>query len=69
MPVKCSQALTEEFSHEPAQRAVGRPVRKQGQSVPDGRKAWVSWLIHHAARRAPETLSERLEEEWRADWE
>jgi hypothetical protein len=27
------------------------------------------WLIHHAARRAPETLSSRLEEEWLADWE
>jgi TonB family protein len=27
------------------------------------------WLIHHAARRAPESLSSRLEEEWRADLE
>jgi len=27
------------------------------------------WLIHHAARRAPESLSSRLEEEWLADWE
>src|ERR1700733_12714857 len=27
------------------------------------------WLIHHAARRAPECLSSRLEEEWLADWE
>jgi hypothetical protein len=27
------------------------------------------WLIHHAARRAPESLSARLEEEWLADWE
>jgi hypothetical protein len=25
------------------------------------------WLIHHAARRAPECLSSRLEEEWLAD--
>jgi TonB family protein len=25
------------------------------------------WLIHQAARRAPVSLSERLEEEWRAD--
>ena len=25
------------------------------------------WLIHHAARRAPESLSSRLEEEWLAD--
>jgi hypothetical protein len=27
------------------------------------------WLIHHAARRAPEYLSSRLEEEWLADLE
>jgi hypothetical protein len=27
------------------------------------------WLIHHAASRAPETLSSRLEEEWLADLE
>jgi len=27
------------------------------------------WLIHHAARHAPESLSERLEEEWLADLE
>jgi hypothetical protein len=27
------------------------------------------WLIQHAARRAPESLSARLEEEWLADWE
>jgi hypothetical protein len=27
------------------------------------------WLIHHAARRAPECLSARLEEEWLADLE
>jgi TonB family protein len=27
------------------------------------------WLIHHAACRAPESLSERLEEEWLADLE
>ena len=25
------------------------------------------WLIHHAARQAPESLSPRLEEEWLAD--
>ena len=25
------------------------------------------WLIHHAARRAPQSLSKRLEEEWLAD--
>jgi TonB family protein len=27
------------------------------------------WLIHHAARRAPQSLSARLEEEWLADLE
>jgi hypothetical protein len=27
------------------------------------------WLIHHAARRAPQPLSSRLEEEWLADLE
>jgi TonB family protein len=27
------------------------------------------WLIHHAAHRAPESLSSRLEEEWLADLE
>lgn len=27
------------------------------------------WLIHHAAHGAPESLSERLEEEWLADME
>ena len=27
------------------------------------------WLIQRAAHRAPESLSLRLEEEWRADWE
>jgi periplasmic protein TonB len=25
------------------------------------------WLVHRAARRAPDSLAERLEEEWRAD--
>jgi TonB family protein len=29
--------------------------------------ALTHWLIHHAACRAPPDLSERLEEEWRAD--
>src|ERR1700704_2771913 len=27
------------------------------------------WIIHYAARRAPESLSSRLEEEWLADLE
>jgi len=34
------------------------------QARPEG---LAHWLIHHAARRAPPDLSERLEEEWRAD--
>ena len=29
----------------------------------------IHWLIHHAAHRAPESLSSRLEEEWLADVE
>jgi len=37
----------------------------------DGLQAWpealTHWLIHHAACRAPPDLSERLDEEWRAD--
>jgi hypothetical protein len=31
--------------------------------------AVTQWLIHHAACRAPESLSARLEEEWLADCE
>jgi hypothetical protein len=27
------------------------------------------WLIHHAARHAPDSVAERLEEEWLADLE
>jgi periplasmic protein TonB len=40
-------------------------------AVPDSHPGWSDglshWLIHHAARRAPAMLSERLEEEWLAD--
>jgi periplasmic protein TonB len=40
-------------------------------AFPHGLEAWPAvlthWLIHHAAGRAPPDLSERLEEEWRAD--
>src|ERR1700729_347618 len=35
-----------------------RPIESNG--------LW-QWLIHHAAHRAPESLSSRLEEEWLAD--
>jgi protein TonB len=46
------------------------PVPRAAASS-DGLQAWpealTHWLIHHAARRAPPDLSERLEEEWRAD--
>jgi TonB family protein len=38
------------------------------KSVPTGWTEDLShWLIHHAAGRAPESLSERLKEEWLAD--
>jgi periplasmic protein TonB len=40
-------------------------------AVSDAHPGWSDgvshWLIHHAARRAPAMLSERLEEEWLAD--
>jgi TonB family protein len=36
-------------------------------SVQAGLGALPTWLIHHAARRAPAELAERLEEEWQAD--
>jgi protein TonB len=46
------------------------PVPRAAASS-DTLQAWpealTHWLIHHAARRAPPDLSERLEEEWRAD--
>jgi protein TonB len=48
------------------------PVPRAATSS-DGLQAWpealTHWLIHHAACRAPPDLSERLEEEWRADLE
>ena len=38
------------------------------KSVPAGWADGIShWLIHHAASRAPESLSQRMEEEWLAD--
>jgi protein TonB len=46
------------------------PVPRVAASSGDlqaGPGALTHWLIHHAARRAPADLSERLEEEWRAD--
>jgi hypothetical protein len=46
------------------------PVPRAAASF-DGLQTWpgeiTQWLIQHAARRAPPDLSERLEEEWRAD--
>jgi protein TonB len=46
------------------------PVPRAAASSGD-LQAWpgalTQWLIHHAARSAPPDLSERLEEEWRAD--
>ena len=40
--------------------------RNERSTQPD---SMPQWLIHHAARRAPESLSARLEEEWLADLE
>jgi hypothetical protein len=37
--------------------------------APPDLSAVIHWLIHHAARRAPDSLSSRLEEEWLADLE
>jgi hypothetical protein len=39
------------------------------RSMPSELSGVSHWLIHHAARRAPESLSSRLEEEWLADLE
>jgi hypothetical protein len=38
------------------------------RSTPLELQGVTDWLIRHAARRAPEPLSSRLEEEWLADW-
>src|SRR6202035_867392 len=40
--------------------------RNERSTQPD---SMPQWLIHHAARRAPESLSARLEEEWLAGLE
>jgi TonB family protein len=44
-------------------------IQRNVKSVPGG---WIDGLgqrlIRHAARRAPESLSQRLQEEWLADW-
>jgi TonB family protein len=37
------------------------------KSVPGWTDGVSQWLIHHAAARAPQSLSQRLEEEWLAD--
>jgi TonB family protein len=43
----------------------------RSEIIPDVHSGWTEgvshWLIHHAACRAPESLSQRLEEEWLAD--
>jgi Gram-negative bacterial TonB protein C-terminal len=41
--------------------------QRNERSTPPELDAVTHWLIHHAARRAPESLSSRLEEEWLAD--
>jgi TonB family protein len=48
-----------------------RTVPNSGKSSagrPGGTDGVSRWLIRHAARRSPESLSQRLEEEWLADW-
>jgi hypothetical protein len=42
--------------------------RNERSTQPDSSRV-PHWLIHHAAQRAPESLSARLEEEWLADLE
>jgi TonB family protein len=42
--------------------------RNERSTQPDSSRV-PHWLIHHAAHRAPESLSSRLEEEWLADLE
>jgi TonB family protein len=43
----------------------------RSEIISDVHSGWIEgvchWLIHHAASRAPESLSQRLEEEWLAD--
>jgi hypothetical protein len=43
--------------------------QRNERSTPLELQGVTGWLIHHAARRAPECLSSRLEEEWLADLE
>src|ERR1700722_14519338 len=41
--------------------------QRNGRSTQLESNGVTQWLIHHAAHRAPECLSSRLEEEWLAD--
>jgi TonB family protein len=41
--------------------------QRNERSTPLELQGMTGWLIHHVARRAPESLSARLEEEWLAD--
>jgi TonB family protein len=41
--------------------------QRNERSTPLELAGMADWLIHHAARRAPKSLSARLEEEWLAD--
>jgi len=43
--------------------------QRNERSTPPELEDVTHWLIHHAARRAPESLSSRLQEEWFADLE
>ena len=41
--------------------------QRNERSTPLDLEGMTAWLIHHASRRAPDSLSSRLEEEWLAD--
>jgi len=43
--------------------------RRDDRAMHSGPEGVIHWLIRHAARGAPESLSSRLEEEWLADLE
>jgi hypothetical protein len=55
--------VLEVFLENPTERFAGAEVHQRCGM------AWAHWLIYHAAHRAPESLSSRLEEEWLADLE
>ena len=44
-------------------------IRRGHRALHPGPEGVIHWLIRHAARGAPDSLSSRLEEEWLADLE